>query len=276
MRRPAHGTLRVRSVEVVLEGLRPVLIADVRVEVIGAIEGAAYEVGPVLEVVEEDGEAAGAAWRCFGEGCATRVDTASELYPLELRWALDQAAEEPSVVRPPRMRVELRERDAAGRARVVEATRTYDLHEACARLARVPLDLRRIARESAGAGGELTVRTVRAVGGCEGPVLHAEIDHVVEAVGGGGHPVLRIGFGFPGGREIVCAGPDCVAALEPPERGTTVVQKPLGPSLAALGRPATRAEIHLLLERPPHDGPLDRHVYELASPGAGIAMPRRP
>jgi hypothetical protein len=60
-------------------------------------------------------------------------------------------------------------------------------------------------------------------------------------------------------------------ALEPPERGSAVIDKPLGPSLAALDRPAARAQVHVYLERRPASADvLDHYVFDLISPGAGV------
>lgn len=280
--------MRARTVEVVLDGLRPTLVADLRIEVIGAAPGAAYDLGPVFERRDPDGAAdAGASrWLCLGEGCSAPVDVASELYPMEFRYALDQAAERPELVRPLQVRFELREVTAGGAARVVEATDRADLQEVCARLARVPLDMRRIARDEPGVEGAIDVRAIHAVAGCEGPVLHAEIDHRVTPLSGT-RPVVRISVGLPGGPEALCEGPHCVVELEPPDAGSVVIQKPLGRSFAALARSAARAEVHLFLERrpardgrgggpiPPVEmptGPLDHHVYELVSPGAGMII----
>jgi len=276
---PAHGTIRARSVEVFLDGLRPTLVADLRVEVIGARPGATYDLGPAFAAAA-GGDDAGGAWRCTSEACSISVDTASELYPVEIRYRLDRMAEMPGMVRPWRVRFEVRERSAAGEVRVVEASDERSLEERCARLARVPLEVRQIARERAGAEGELTVDVVRASAGCEGPVLHVEAAHRVMPLPGT-EPVVRLAVGLPGFGATECRGAHCEVPLQPPERGAVVIDKPLGACLAALDRPAARAQVHLYLgRRPAGEGSagvpaperrvLDHYVFDLISPGAGI------
>ena len=56
---PAHGTVRARGVEVFLEGLRPTLVADLRIEVIGARPGATYDVGPAFAATAAGGDGGG-------------------------------------------------------------------------------------------------------------------------------------------------------------------------------------------------------------------------
>ena len=286
MRQPAFGTVRARSIEVMLDGLRPTLVADLRVEVIGAPATANYEVGPAFAGRAARGAdaSAGVPWTCRGEGCAVPLDTASGLYPLEVRYALDQTAEAVDLERPLLLRFEIRERDASGRVRLVAATEPESLEVACGRLGRVPLQLRRIARVKPGPEGEIAVRAIRVIGGCEGPVLYADLDHRVIPMTGT-RPVVRIAVGLAGSPRTACGGPNCEAALEPPDEGSITVEKPLGLAFAALGRSVTRAEIHLFLERRPlvdvpgdgtpaglEAGFLDHHVYELISPGAGGVM----
>jgi hypothetical protein len=272
MRRPAHGTIRARRVDVMLDGLRPTLVADLRVEVIGALPGAAYDLGPAFAAAVDGRDGGGTEWRCVGEACSTPVDASSELYPLELRYLLDQLAEEPGFSWPLHVRFELRERRGEGPPRVVAAGEPLVLDKACRRLERVPLRMRRIGGGKAGAEGELAAEAVRAAAGCEGPVLHAELSYRVAPLPGGA-PVVRLAVGLPGFDDAACRGLHCEVTLEPPDRGTVVIDKPLGPSLATLGRAAARAEVRLFLERRGANaatGALDQQVFELASPGAGI------
>jgi hypothetical protein len=277
---PAHGTIRARSVEVFLDGLRPTLVSDLRVEVIGAPAGATYDLGPAFDAQGGEGDGGSGRAVCLGGACTTPVDAASELYPVEVRYLLDELSEAPEVVWPLRVRFELRELRADGAVRVVAACDPRSLDEACARLGRVPLELRQTARLRAGAEGELTVQAIQASAGCEGPVLHVELAHRVMPLPGTA-PVVRLAVGFPGFAETACRGQHCEVPLEPPDRGTAVIDKPLGACFAALGRPTARAQIHLYLERrpvvPPEGGAatgdrtvLDHYVFDLISPGAGV------
>ena len=278
---PAHGTVRARGVEVFLDGLRPTLVADLRIEVIGARPGASYDVGPAFAATAAgvDG-GGGGGWICAGDPCSTPVDTGTELYPVELRYLLDQLGEADDLAWPMRVRFEMREVGASGHTRLVEAGEEKPLEEPCERLARVPLKVRQAFRAPTGAEGELTVTEVRAVGGCEGPMMHLELEHRVMTLPGT-VPVVRLAVGIPGFEETACRGLHCEVRLEPPDRGSAVVDKPLGASLAALGRPAARAQIHVYLERRPDGAPVDRgaapsgepidhHVFDLVSPGAGV------
>lgn len=283
MRRPpAHGTIKARSVDVYLDGLRPMLVADLRVEVIGALGGNSYELGPAFAAPALDQDAGGTDWLCLEEACSTPVDTGVELYPVELRYPMDQLVEVAPVHWPPTVRFEVRERVPAGETRVVHASAEKSLAEACARLARVPLRLRETGRERPRAEGQLTVEAAAATAGCEGPVLHLELAHRVLPLPGT-EPVVRIAVGIPGFPETACKGLHCVVPLEPPDRGTAVIDKPLGACFAALRGPATRAQVHVILERrrvnadgridlePSAAGEdLDHHLFELISPGAGV------
>ncbi|NMC71162.1 MAG: hypothetical protein GYA57_13990 [Myxococcales bacterium] len=281
-RPPAHGTLRARSVDVYLDGLRPTLVADLRVEVIGALEGSRYELGPAFAAPAAGRDAGGVDWVCLDEGCSTPVDTGVELYPVELRYAMDQLVEAAPIHWPPAVRFEVREIAPGGARRVLETSAEKPLAEACARLARVPLRLRETGREKPRAEGQLVVQAAAATAGCEGPVLHLELEHRVLPLPGTA-PVVRIAVGVPGFPETACRGLHCVVPLEPADRGTAVIDKPLGACFAALRRPATRAQVHVVLERR-RVGPdgrvglepfasgedLDHHLFELISPGAGV------
>jgi hypothetical protein len=279
---PAHATIRARGLEVFLDGLRPTLVADLRVEVIGALPGATYDLGPAFAASGGEGDASGAGWICQGESCSAPVDSAVELYPVEVRYLLDQMAETDGMTWPMRVRFEIREVRAAGRpATVVATSEEKSLEEACARLAKVPLQLRQTFRAKAGPEGELEVLEAQAVGGCEGPMLHLELSHRVMTLPGTA-PVVRLAIGIPGFEETVCRGQHCTVPLEPPDRGSAVIDKPLGPSLAALDRPAARAQVHVYLERRPaseaareqeagvEGAILDHYVFDLISPGAGV------
>jgi hypothetical protein len=210
------------------------------------------------------------------------VDTAVELYPVELRYPMDQLVEAAPIHWPPTVRFEVRERGATGEPLVVQASAGKSLAEACARLARVPLRLRETGREKPRAEGELTAEVATATAGCEGPLLHLELAHRVLPLPGTA-PVVRIAVGIPGFPETACRGLHCVVPLEPPDRGTAVIDKPLGACFAALRRPATRAQVHVVLERRRLDADgridlrpttvgedLDHHIFELISPGAGV------
>ncbi|MBI5486958.1 MAG: hypothetical protein HY905_06470 [Deltaproteobacteria bacterium] len=277
---PAHGTVRARGLEVFLDGLRPTLVADLRVEVIGALPGAAYDIGPAFAASGATADGGGGDWLCAGEACSTPVDTGTELYPVEVRYLLDQLGGTSGLAWPIRVRFEMREVNASGRSRLVEAGDEKPLDEACERLARVPLQVHQAFRAQAGAEGELTVEEARAVGGCEGPMLHLELAHRVMPLPGTA-PVVRLAIGIPGFEETACRGLHCEVRLEPPDRGTAVIDKPLGTSLAALARPAARAQVHVYLERRPDVAPvdaaaapagqvLDHYVFDLVSPGAGV------
>ncbi|MBI5499233.1 MAG: hypothetical protein HY907_03250 [Deltaproteobacteria bacterium] len=277
---PAHGTVRARGLEVFLDGLRPTLVADLRVEVIGALPGVAYDIGPAFAASGAVADAGGGDWLCAGEACSTPVDTGTELYPVEVRYLLDQLGETSGLAWPMRVRFEMREADASGRSRLVEAGDEKSLEESCERLARVPLQVRQAFRAPGGAEGELAVEEARATGGCEGPMLHLELAHRVMPLPGT-VPVVRLAIGIPGFEETACRGLHCEVRLEPPDRGTAVIDKPLGASLAALARPAARAQIHVYLERRPETSPaggaaepsgqtLDHYVFDLVSPGAGV------
>jgi len=281
-RPPAHATLRARSVDVYLDGLRPMLVADLRVEVIGALAGSRYELGPAFAAPAAGREAGGTDWVCLDPGCSTPVDTSIELYPVELRYAMDQLVEAAPIRWPPTVRFEVRESAPGGARRVVEASAEMPLAEACARLVRVPLRLRESGREKPGAEGQLVVQAAEVSAGCEGPVLHLELEHRALPLPGTA-PVVRIAVGIPGFPETACRGLHCVVPLEPPDRGTVVIDKPLGACFAALRRPATRAQVHVVLERrrvgpdgrvglePSASGEdLDHHLFELISPGAGV------
>ncbi|MBN1770791.1 MAG: hypothetical protein JXB32_05985 [Deltaproteobacteria bacterium] len=283
MRRPpAHGTIKARAVDVYFDGLRPMLVADLRVEVIGALGGNRYELGPAFAAPALGHDAGGLDWLCLDEACSTPVDTSVELYPVELRYPMDQLVETAPIHWPPTVRFEVRELLPAGAPRLVQASTEKSLAEACARLARVPLRLREAGREKPRAEGELTVEAAAATAGCEGPVLHLELAHRVLPLPGTA-PVVRIAVGIPGFPETACRGLHCVVPLEPPDRGTAVIDKPLGACFAALRRPATRAQVHVVLERrrvnadgridlEPGGGgeDLDHHLFELISPGAGV------
>lgn len=281
-RPPAHGTLKARSVDVYLDGLRPMLVADLRVEVIGALEENRYELGPAFAAPAAGRDAGGVDWVCLGEGCGAPVDTRVELYPVELRYPMDQLVEAAPIHWPPTVRFEVRERATGGGTRLVETSVEKPLAEACARLARVPLRLRETGREKPRAEGQLTVEAAAATAGCEGPVLHLELTHRVLPLPGTA-PAVRIAVGIPGFPETACRGLHCVVPLEPADRGAAVIDKPLGACFAALRRPATRAQVHVVLERrrvAPDGGidlepsvsgeELDHHMFELISPGAGV------
>jgi hypothetical protein len=275
---PAHATLRSRSVEVILDGLRPTLVADLRVEVIGGIDGCHYDLGPAFASRSADPETHERAWRCSGDPCSIAVDPTSELYPLEVRHLLDTLTGIDGLVWPLEVRFEVREHSPDGGVRVLEATEPVMLEEPCRRLGQVPIGVRRIARDGGGAEGELTVESITVVGGCEGPVLHAELSHRVLTLAGT-RPVVRVAVDVPGLTGIACRGPHCEVPLDPPGRGGVVIDKPLGASLAALGRPAARVNLHVFLARTPEGGdlpppgaerPIDHLVYEVVSPGAGF------
>jgi len=278
---PAHGMVRARNVEVYLDGLRPTLVGDLRVEVIGGWSGAVYELGPAFAAATGGADAGQDGWTCLGEECSAAVDAASELYPAQIHYLLDQLAEAQDVAWPRRVRFEIRERTAAGVERVVVASEEKALDGACARLARVPLQLRQSAREKAGAEGELTIDEAEIGAGCEGPLLHLELEHRVMPLPGT-VPVVRLAIGIPGFPETACRGQHCEVPLQPPDRGSAVIDKPLGACFAALGRPAARAQVHLFLERRPETAPaagdeggrivLDHYVFDLVSPGAGIVL----
>jgi hypothetical protein len=276
---PAHVTVRARNVEVFLDGLRPTLVGDLRVEIIGGLAGATYELGPAFAAATGSGDAGQDGWMCLGGECSAPVDAASELYPAEIHYLLDQLAEAQDVAWPPRVRFEIREHTAAGVERVVEASEEKVLDEACARLGRVPLQLRQSAREKTGAEGELTIDEAQTGARCEGPLLHLELEHRVMPLPGT-VPIVRLAVGIPGFPETACRGRHCEVLLQPPDRGSAVIDKPLGACFAALGRPAARAQVHVFLERRPETAlasgeegeriVLDHYVFELVSPGAGV------
>ena len=114
------------------------------------------------------------------------------------------------------------------------------------------------------------------VGGCEGPMMHLEMEHRVMTLPGT-VPVVRLAVGIPGFEETASRGLYCEVTLEPRNHGSAVIDRPLSAFLGALRlgteQPHRRGLEHeedLLVGLQPHPLPRrarDRRAQAQRRPG---------